>query len=104
MPARGQADTGAKSGKHRVSHFLLGYKPKRIFSRKAGTKKKKKKISTHIHFQTLAVYIQMEINVLQKPSDTCFMIPGACSRCLSAGALTLDSFFAVLSSSTDLVF
>lgn len=43
MPARGQADTGAKSGKHRVSHFLLGYKPKRIFSRKAGTKKKKKK-------------------------------------------------------------
>lgn len=104
MPARGQADTGAKSGKHRVSHFLLGYKPKRIFSSKAGTKKKKHKISTHIHFQTVAVYIQMEINVLQKPSDICFMIPGVCSRCLSAGALTLDSFFAVLSSSTDLVF
>lgn len=103
MPARGQADTTAKSGKHRVSHFLLGYKPKKIFSRKAGTKKKVI-ISTRIHFQTLAVYIQMEINVLQKPSDTCFMIPGACSCCLSAGALTLDSFFAVLSSSTDLVF
>lgn len=50
MPARGQADTGAKSGKHRVSHFLLGYKPKRIFSSKAGTKKKKNNIKSVLIF------------------------------------------------------
>lgn len=62
--------------------------------------KKKKK---GLRFTNQLPAFKLKINILEKPSDPCLVIPGSCSHHLSAAALTLDSFFAI-SSSTDLVF
>lgn len=63
-------------------------------------KKKKKRIK--IHKSAASIQIENK-HSWEAFRSFCLAIPGSCSHHLSAAALTLDSFFAI-SSSTDLVF